>query len=418
MVLQTRACLQCTRQQADALRPSAQGVTYSAKRNTLFLAMSYWTSGSMLPTLSSSGAPNTADIGGSQDINLPAVPCGCVYALPLDSSLSAVSMTALVCGVAQAADSNGNTCATNSIASPDNVAIMEDFDTLIIGEDTGNHRLDYMWQYAFPNAATSAAATTLTGGSLTPIFSTMMGSETTSPFWHNLGNGFGYLTAVIQHPYGESDNAWAAMPTSSGVAAYMGYIGPIPVNSGCAAPPPPPLSPPPPPPSSPPPPPPSPPALMAVVTNPSTAVLVSATMTLAGVTAAQFNAAAQTAFIAVLAPKLAVTAAAITVTGVSDVASAGRHLLQTGGVNVAFKVATTDSTSAAAVYTSVMAAPSSSSFVASLNTALVAAGAPATTGVSLPALPAVGGATGAASAAAPLRVGAALLAGVAVALAL
>ena len=74
------------------------------------------------------------------------MPCGCVYALPLDNTLTATSMTALVCGVAQAADSNGNTCATNSIASPDNVNIMEDFDTLIIGEDTDNHRLDYLWQ--------------------------------------------------------------------------------------------------------------------------------------------------------------------------------------------------------------------------------------------------------------------------------
>jgi len=43
------------------------------------------------------------------------------------------------------------------------------------------------------------------------------------------------MTGVIQHPYGESDNAWGAMPTSSGAAAYMGYFGPIPIPVSPAA---------------------------------------------------------------------------------------------------------------------------------------------------------------------------------------
>lgn len=42
------------------------------------------------------------------------------------------------------------------------------------------------------------------------------------------------MTGVIQHPYGESDQAWGAMPTSSGAAAYMGYFGPIPVSTPAA----------------------------------------------------------------------------------------------------------------------------------------------------------------------------------------
>ena len=83
-------------------------------------------------------------------------------------------------------------------------------------------------QYTFP-------ATGLTGGTLTPIFSTMLGSETTSPYWHNVGNGMGYLFNVIQHPYGESDFAWGAVPTSSGVSAYIGYIGPIPIPATATA---------------------------------------------------------------------------------------------------------------------------------------------------------------------------------------
>jgi hypothetical protein len=44
----------------------------------------------------------------------------------------------------------------------------------------------------------------------------------------------GYLMAVIQHPYGESDNAYGALPTSSGVAGYIGYVGPIPTTRAAA----------------------------------------------------------------------------------------------------------------------------------------------------------------------------------------
>jgi secreted PhoX family phosphatase len=123
-----------------------EGITYSPKRKQLYTAMSYWTSAGMLASTTSSGAVNTGDIGGSQDIALAAQPCGCVYYLNVDATYSATDMSALVCGTAQTADAQGNTCSVNSIASPDNVIMMDDFDTLIIGEDTGSHRIDYIWQ--------------------------------------------------------------------------------------------------------------------------------------------------------------------------------------------------------------------------------------------------------------------------------
>ena len=52
-----------------------------------------------------------------------------------------------------------------------------------------------------------------------------------TPVRHNLGNGLGFLTNVIQHPYGESDNGFATLPTSTGTAGYIGYVGPIPIPS-------------------------------------------------------------------------------------------------------------------------------------------------------------------------------------------
>jgi hypothetical protein len=109
--------------------------------------MSYWTTSSgMSNTTTSAGAPVTLDIGGSQDINVAAATCGCVYYLQMDSTWSANTMAPLVCGTPQTADANGNTCAVTGIASPDNVNMMEDFDTLLIGEDTSTHRVDYIWQ--------------------------------------------------------------------------------------------------------------------------------------------------------------------------------------------------------------------------------------------------------------------------------
>ncbi len=100
----------------------------------------------MLPTTNAAGVLNTGDIGGTQDVAVPASPCGCVYYLNVDATLTATDMASMVCGTSQAADANGNTCSTAGIASPDNVASIDDFDTLIIGEDTGSHRVDFMWQ--------------------------------------------------------------------------------------------------------------------------------------------------------------------------------------------------------------------------------------------------------------------------------
>ena len=251
-----------------------EGMTFSVARNQIYASLSYWTKGGAMPTnmmyttvttnvtgTAVAGSPsitltatagttvtnvanatgtvvttttvvasaqNTADIGGSQDINMAASPCGCVMYINVDSTYSATSMGALTCGTSQSADSNGNTCSASGISSPDNVAFVEDFDTLIIGEDTSTRRTDYVWEYTFPNAAGSTSSPA--GGVLTPIFTTMFGAETTSPYWTKVGTN-GYMSLVVQHPYGESDWAYATNPTSTGVAAWIGFVGPIKINA-------------------------------------------------------------------------------------------------------------------------------------------------------------------------------------------
>lgn len=100
----------------------SEGITFSIRRRQIYTSMSFWSSGAMLSSVSSSGALNNLDIGGSNQISLPAQQCGCVYYADVDASYSAINFNALVCGQAQPADANGNTCSTSSIAAPDNLS--------------------------------------------------------------------------------------------------------------------------------------------------------------------------------------------------------------------------------------------------------------------------------------------------------
>jgi len=145
--------------------------------------------------------------------------CGAVYALTLDAGYVATALTTLVAGIpAQYGDDTpmaGNTCDIDAIANPDNLTYLPGHDTLIIGEDSGSgHRNDVIWSM------------NLTSGALTRIFSTPYGAETTSPYWYPDVGGHGYLMAVVQHPYGESDEDQLRDPAEA--RAYVGYIGPFP----------------------------------------------------------------------------------------------------------------------------------------------------------------------------------------------
>ena len=188
-----------------------EGITYNPEANTLYLAMSEV----------SKGMEDAAsqDRGGRNDIRLEKNGCGAVYALTLDAGYVATALTTLVAGIpAQYGDDTpmaGNTCDIDAIANPDNLTYLPGHDTLIIGEDSGSgHRNDVIWSM------------NLTSGALTRIFSTPYGAETTSPYWYPDVGGHGYLMAVVQHPYGESDEDQLRDPAEA--RAYVGYIGPFP----------------------------------------------------------------------------------------------------------------------------------------------------------------------------------------------
>jgi len=213
-----------------------EGITFNEKDNIMYLAMSSIGKG-MEDNKKKGKANNKYDIGGNNDIQLSYNKCGTVFGLnmlsfskahatngsKINSKYVANSMYGMISGTPDKSV-EGNKCSVNGIANPDNLTYIQNTNTLIIGEDTkSGHQNDYIWSY------------NLQDKKLTRIQTTPYGSETTSPYFYNNINGFGYLMSVVQHPYGESDALHKSkemakkVRSNDDVKAYTGYIGPLPV---------------------------------------------------------------------------------------------------------------------------------------------------------------------------------------------
>lgn len=190
-----------------------EGITFDAERNKLYVAMSSVERGME----ARDAQPKRHFL--ADEIAVEANACGVVYQMDVDANYNTTNMYALVAGrpvtYPESSPYFGNTCDVNGIANPDNVSVLEGYDVLVIGEDTGSgHQNDVIWAYD------------LNDGTLARIQTTPYGSETTSPYFYKDVNGFGYMMSVIQHPYGESDEDKQAVPEESN--AYTGYVGPFP----------------------------------------------------------------------------------------------------------------------------------------------------------------------------------------------
>ena len=64
------------------------------------------------------------------------------------------------------------------------------------------------------------------GGNATRVATAPYGAELTGANWIDNLNGCSYLLATVQHPYERLMNLLKD-PASTGVAAYVGYIGPF-----------------------------------------------------------------------------------------------------------------------------------------------------------------------------------------------
>ena len=188
-----------------------EGNTYNPDHNSLYLAMSEVAKGMT--------DGDELDLGGRNDVRVGKNACGAVYELMLDASYVATQMKGVVSGkpieYPEGSEYAGNECDVDGIANPDNITYVPGQNTLVIGEDTGKgHQNDAAW-----------AMDTETGD-MVRIMTSPYGSELTSMDWYPNVNGHAYLMAVVQHPYGESDEDKARSPDDT--RAYVGYIGPFP----------------------------------------------------------------------------------------------------------------------------------------------------------------------------------------------
>jgi hypothetical protein len=203
-----------------------EGMTYNAEGHRLYISFSEINNG-----VENNHA--TWDKGGGNHVKLAKNQCGGVFELVIEhddvlgSDYVAHGARSLLEGIWLADPANPNPypadspfagkndCSVNGIANPDNLTFIPGFDTLIIGEDSGNeHQNDAVWAY------------NITTGELTRILTTPYGAESTGVYFYPDINGHAYLKTQVQHPYGESDQGQAMGPDD--LRSYTGYIGPLP----------------------------------------------------------------------------------------------------------------------------------------------------------------------------------------------
>ncbi|HET8881357.1 MAG TPA: alkaline phosphatase PhoX [Solimonas sp.] len=184
-----------------------EGISFDPDANKLYVAYS---------DISSSMSDTKGDIQVSKNA------CGGVFEYSLDGNGIATQVAAAVVGKpASYAEGDifyGNTCDIDGLGNPDNISFMPGQRTLLIGEDASSaHQNDAIWAYNLDSKA------------LTRIGSTPYGAETTSLYYYPDVNDFGYIVAVVQHPYGESDED-AVAEDSAERRSYFGYIGALPAH--------------------------------------------------------------------------------------------------------------------------------------------------------------------------------------------
>ena len=189
-----------------------EGITYDAKNKKLYTAISSVEYG--MEDNQKNGNSNTGyDLGTANHLRMKQNDCGCVMEMDVEhdaaGTMSATRARMLTCGIHDTDPSIPDFCHRNHIANPDNVAMIPDYNQLIIGEDTGKHSNNLIWIWDIPT------------GAMTRVASTPMGAETTSPYWYSIGD-WSYMAYIVQHP-GSS---------VTGDAGYIGYVGPFPRKAG------------------------------------------------------------------------------------------------------------------------------------------------------------------------------------------
>ena len=187
-----------------------EGITYDAKNKKMYTALTEVEYG-MEDNMKNGNQDTQYDRGGPNHIKVKMNDCGCVMEMDVDDTsgtLKATKARMLTCGMHNTGVDYTDFCDRNHIANPDNVAMVPDYNQLIIGEDTGKHSNNLLWIWDLPT------------GAMTRIASTPTGAETTGPYWYTIGD-YSYMSYVVQHPRSDV----------TGRDGYVGYVGPFPRSS-------------------------------------------------------------------------------------------------------------------------------------------------------------------------------------------
>lgn len=167
-----------------------------------------------------------------------ALQCGAVYASrlegghtdtegrPIPSDWVAADMAAVLTGAPQpargAVPDRLDTCDTERVANPDNLAFSEALRTLFVGEDSSHHLNNFIWAFDVDR------------GTLTRIFSAPAGAENTGLQMVDDYNGHAYLMANVQHPAATRELARYPASTRERMThridrrGIVGYLGGLP----------------------------------------------------------------------------------------------------------------------------------------------------------------------------------------------
>lgn len=184
-----------------------EGLAFAPERSQLFIAMTRVDKGV-------TAADPTWDLGGRDDLRVPKNVCGVVWALDVgrgapggpEGDFVANHATALLSGSPE-----GDMCAEDGLANPDNLAWIAGTGTLAIAEDSSLHGNDALWFYDLGKQE------------LTRVLTAPVGAEVSGLRWTPGVGPYAYLSVSVQHPFSRGGAS-----TPDELHSTAGVLGPFP----------------------------------------------------------------------------------------------------------------------------------------------------------------------------------------------
>lgn len=190
-----------------------EGIAFSRDRGQLFVAMTRIDKGV------TAGDP-TWDLGGRDDLRVPKNVCGAVWALDVGKGAPGGpggDFVAKHARILVQGKPEGEVCADDGLANPDNLAWITGTGTLAIAEDSSLHVNDALWFYDIGKQQ------------LTRVLTAPVGAEVSGLRWTPGVGPYAYLSVSVQHPFSDGGARTPEELHSTG-----GVLGPFPSGAGPA----------------------------------------------------------------------------------------------------------------------------------------------------------------------------------------